>query len=116
MCEGRTKGVFQFETSGMTDLINKMGANCIEDLVATVALYRPGPMDNIPTFIRYKKGIEKVQYIYPDLEPILQNTYGIIVYQEQIIKIVQVIAGYTLAEADLFRRAIGKKIVSENRL
>jgi len=110
---GHTRGIFQFETVGMTNLIQEMEASCIEDLVATVALYRPGPMDNIPTFIRYKKGLEQVNYIYPDLEVILQNTYGIIVYQEQILKIVQVIAGYTLAEADLFRRAIGKKIVSE---
>jgi DNA polymerase-3 subunit alpha len=113
MRTGYTRGIFQFETTGMTNLIQEMGANCIEDLVATVALYRPGPMENIPTFIRYKKGLERVNYIYPDLESILENTYGIIVYQEQIIKIVQVISGYTPGEADLFRRAIGKKIVSE---
>lgn len=111
--DGHTRGVFQFETPGMTQLIADMDANCIEDLIATVSLYRPGPMDNIPTFIKYKKGIENVHYIYPDLEPILRNTYGIIVYQEQILKIVQVIAGYSLAEADLFRRAIGKKNIAE---
>jgi DNA polymerase-3 subunit alpha len=97
----------------MTKLIHDMGADCIEDLIATVSLYRPGPMDNIPMFIRCKKGEEKVQYIYPALENILANTYGIIVYQEQILRIVQEIAGYSLAEADLLRRAIGKKIAHE---
>lgn len=110
---GHTRGVFQFETSGMTKLIRDLEADCIEDLIATVSLYRPGPMDNIPLFIKCKKGVEKVQYIYPALENILSNTYGIIVYQEQILRIVQEIAGYSLSEADLLRRAIGKKIPEE---
>jgi len=110
---GHTRGVFQFETPGMTKLIRDMEADCIEDLIATVSLYRPGPMDNIPLFIRCKKGTENITYIYPELEPILANTYGIIVYQEQILRIVQDIAGYTLSEADLLRRAIGKKIPEE---
>ena len=110
---GHTRGVFQFETPGMTKLIRDMGADCIEDLIATVSLYRPGPMDNIPLFISCKQGKEKVQYIYPGLEQILSNTYGIIVYQEQILRIVQDIAGYSLSEADLLRRAIGKKISEE---
>ena len=110
---GHTQGVFQFETPGMTKLIRDMVADCIEDLVATVALYRPGPMENIDLFLRCKKGEEKPEMIYPGLEPILKNTYGIMIYQEQVIRIARDIAGYTLAEGDLFRRAIGKKIQKE---
>lgn len=110
---GHTQGVFQFETPGMTKVIRDMGADCIDDLIAIVALYRPGPMENIDLFIRSKKGEEKIEMIYPGLEPILKNTYGIMVYQEQVIRIARDIAGYTLAEGDLFRRAIGKKIQKE---
>jgi DNA polymerase III subunit alpha len=113
MRSGYTKGVFQFETVGMTKLIRDSEADCIEDLIAIVSLYRPGPMDNIPLFIRCKKGEDKIEYKYEPIEKILANTYGIIVYQEQILRIAQDIAGFTLAEADLLRRAMGKKIPEE---
>lgn len=111
--KGHNKGIFQFETSGMTKLIIDIGADCIEDMIAIVALYRPGPMDNIPIFIKSKKGIEKIKYKYPKVNEILANTYGIMVYQEQTLRIAQDIAGFSLAEADLLRRAIGKKIPEE---
>ena len=81
-----------------------------EDLIALVALYRPGPMDNIPAYIARKHGEEQVDYLHPLLEPILKETYGVIIYQEQVMQIAQALAGYTLGEADLLRRAMGKKI------
>jgi DNA polymerase-3 subunit alpha len=110
---GDTVGVFQLESSGMRDVLRKMRADRIEDIIAIVALYRPGPMDNIPRFIACKKGDEPPDYLHPLLEPILKETYGIMVYQEQVMQIAQVLSGYSLGEADLLRRAMGKKIKAE---
>ncbi|MCX7605730.1 MAG: DNA polymerase III subunit alpha [Bacteroidia bacterium] len=107
--EGQTVGIFQFESEGMQKYLKLLRPTCIEDLIAMNALYRPGPMDNIPTFVRRKHGEEPVTYPDPRLRPILETTYGIMVYQEQIMQIAQVMAGYSLAEADLLRRAMGKK-------
>lgn len=113
MRTGNTKGIFQFETRGMTKLIKDLKADCIDDLIAIVALYRPGPMDNIPLFIRSKEGKENIKYKYPQIDIILANTYGVMIYQEQIIKIAQEVAGFSMADADLLRRAMGKKIPEE---
>jgi DNA polymerase III subunit alpha len=110
---GDTVGVFQLESSGMRDVLRKMHADRVEDIIAINALYRPGPMDNIPRFIACKKGEEQPDYLHPLLEPILKETYGIIVYQEQVMQIAQILSGYSLGEADLLRRAMGKKIKSE---
>jgi len=110
---GDTIGIFQLESSGMRDVLRKMHPDCIEDIIAIVALYRPGPMDNIPRFIACKKGEEEPDYLHPMIEPILKETYGIIVYQEQVMQIAQVMSGYSLGEADLLRRAMGKKIKKE---
>jgi DNA polymerase-3 subunit alpha len=110
---GDTVGVFQLESSGMRDVLKKMRADRIEDIIAIVALYRPGPMDNIPRYIACKKGEEQPDYLHPLLEPILKETYGIMVYQEQVMQIAQVLSGYSLGEADLLRRAMGKKIKAE---
>jgi DNA polymerase-3 subunit alpha len=116
--EGRTVAIFQFESEGMQKYLRMLKPTCIEDLIAMNALYRPGPMENIPSFVRRKHGEEPITYPHPSLEPILSNTYGIMVYQEQIMQIAQVLAGYSLAEADLLRRAMGKKkreIMEEQR-
>ena len=113
LAAGDTVGVFQLESSGMRDVLRKMKADCIEDIIAIVALYRPGPMDNIPKFIACKKGEEKPDYLHPLLEPVLKETYGVTVYQEQVMQIAQILSGYSLGEADLLRRAMGKKIQSE---
>ncbi len=110
---GDTAGVFQLESSGMRDVLKKMRADRIEDIIAIVALYRPGPMDNIPRYIACKKGEEEPDYLHPLIEPILKETYGIMVYQEQVMQIAQVLSGYSLGEADLLRRAMGKKIKAE---
>jgi DNA polymerase-3 subunit alpha len=110
---GDTVGVFQLEGSGMRDVVRKMRADRIEDIIATVALFRPGPMENIPRYIACKKGDEAPDYLHPLLEPILKETYGIMVYQEQVMQIAQTLSGYSLGEADLLRRAMGKKIKSE---
>ena len=106
---GDTVAVFQFESSGMADWLRKLKPTTISDLVAMNALYRPGPMEMIGDFIARKHGTQKITYIHPKLEPILKETYGIIVYQEQVMKIASEIAGFTLAKADLMRRAMGKK-------
>lgn len=111
--DGYTAGIFQFEGHGMTKLIHDVHVTNIEDLIAIVSLYRPGPMDNIPLFIKSKRDPGSVKYTYPALESILGNTYGVIIYQEQIIKIAQEIAGFSLSEADLVRRNMGKKKVDE---
>jgi DNA polymerase-3 subunit alpha len=111
--QGETIGVFQLESSGMRDVLRKMRADCIEDIIAIVALYRPGPMDNIPRYIACKRGEEKADYLHPLLEPLLKETHGIMVYQEQVMQIAQVLSGYSLGEADLLRRAMGKKIKKE---
>jgi len=109
MARGDTTGVFQLESSGMRDSLRKMMPNRFEDIIALVALYRPGPMDNIPRYIACKKGEEKPDYLHPLLEPILKDTFGIMIYQEQVMQSAQVLAGYSLGAADLLRRAMGKK-------
>ena len=108
--KGHTIGVFQFESSGMREYLKKLKPSGIEDLIAMNALYRPGPMQNIDDFISRKHGKNKIVYPHPIMEPILKETYGIIVYQEQVMQIAHEIAGFTLAEADIMRRAMGKKI------
>ena len=109
MRKGNTKGVFQFEGEGITDLIIKAEPNCFEDIVAIVALFRPGPMDMIPSYLNRKKGKVRVEYLFDEMEPILRETYGIIVYQEQVLLIASKIAGYSYGEADILRRAMGEK-------
>lgn len=104
-----TEGIFQYESSGMKNLMQKLKPSSFSDLVASVALFRPGPMDNIDLFISRKYGKTKVTYLHPDLKPILESTYGVIVYQEQVMEILVKIGGYTYAEADLIRRAMSKK-------
>jgi DNA polymerase-3 subunit alpha len=106
---GQTIAIFQFESSGMKDYLRKLHPTTIYDLVAMNALYRPGPMENIPDFIDRKLGKQKIIYLHPKLEPILRETYGVIVYQEQVMRIASEIAGLSLAQADLLRRAMGKK-------
>ncbi|EPY02719.1 DNA polymerase III subunit alpha [Magnetospirillum fulvum] len=113
LTRGDTAGVFQLESSGMRDVLRKMGPNRLEDLIAVVALYRPGPMDQIPRYIACKHGTETPDYMHPLLEPILTETFGIMVYQEQVMQIAQVLSGYSLGGADLLRRAMGKKIREE---
>ena len=113
VARGETVGVFQLEGSGMRDMLRQMRPDCFEDIIAVVALYRPGPMDNIPRFCNVKSGAETADYLHPCLQEILTETYGVIVYQEQVMQIAQVMAGYSLGEADLLRRAMGKKIKSE---
>jgi len=108
-----TTGVFQLESSGMRDVLRRLKPNRFEDIIALVALYRPGPMDNIPKYIRVKNGEEPADYLHPSLEGILKETFGIMIYQEQVMQIAQVLSGYTLGGADLLRRAMGKKIQSE---
>ncbi|SVC45863.1 uncharacterized protein METZ01_LOCUS298717, partial [marine metagenome] len=107
--EARTTGVFQFESDGMREYLKQLKPSCIGDLIAMNALYRPGPMANIPEFISRKNGKSKIDYIHPDLEPVLKETYGIIVYQEQVMQISQIIGGFSLAQGDMLRRAMGKK-------
>ena len=108
---GHTVGVFQLESAGMRDLCRKFKLGSIEHITALVALYRPGPMDLIPDFIRRRHGEVEIKYPHPLLEPIANETYGILIYQEQVMKAAQVLAGYTLGAADLLRRAMGKKKV-----
>ena len=107
--KGDTEGIFQFESAGMIKFLKQLKANNFNDIVAAIALYRPGPMDSIPEYIRRKNGRVKIDYIHPDLEDILKETYGIIIYQEQIMQIASVMAGYSLGEADILRRAMSKK-------
>ncbi|MBD9526653.1 DNA polymerase III subunit alpha [Paracoccus sp. PAR01] len=109
----RTVAVFQVESSGMMDALRRMKPTCIEDIVALVALYRPGPMENIPTYCEVKNGLRPLESLHPTIDPILAETQGIIVYQEQVMQIAQVMAGYSLGGADLLRRAMGKKIAEE---
>ncbi len=106
----KTVAVFQVESSGMMDALKRMKPTCIEDIVALVALYRPGPMENIPTYCEVKNGQRKIESVHPLIDHILEETQGIIVYQEQVMQIAQVMAGYSLGGADLLRRAMGKKI------
>ncbi|MFN3575556.1 MAG: DNA polymerase III subunit alpha [Tabrizicola sp.] len=109
----RTVAVFQVESSGMMDALRRMKPTCIEDIVALVALYRPGPMENIPVYCEVKNGLREIESIHPTIDHILKETQGIIVYQEQVMQIAQVMAGYSLGGADLLRRAMGKKIPEE---
>ena len=108
--EGDCTGVFQLESSGMRRNLKELKPTELEDIIAMVSLYRPGPMELIPSFINRKHGREKVKYLHPKLEPILKNTYGIGIYQEQMMRIARDLAGFSLAEADILRKAIGKKI------
>ena len=109
----KTVAVFQVESSGMMDALRRMKPTCIEDIVALVALYRPGPMENIPVYCEVKNGLRDIESLHPTIDPILAETQGIIVYQEQVMQIAQVMAGYSLGGADLLRRAMGKKIAEE---
>ncbi len=109
LAKADTVGVFQLESTGMRESLKRLRPDRFEDIIAMVALYRPGPMDNIPTYINRKHGEEPVDYLHPMLEPILKETYGVIIYQEQVIQIAQVMGRYTLGQADMLRRAMGKK-------
>ena len=109
----KTVAVFQVESSGMMDALRRMKPTCIEDIVALVALYRPGPMENIPTYCEVKNGLRDIESIHPTIDHLLAETQGIIVYQEQVMEIAQVMAGYSLGGADMLRRAMGKKIAEE---
>jgi DNA polymerase-3 subunit alpha len=110
---GNTTGVFQLESQGMRQIVKDLGTSNFEEIIALVALYRPGPMENIPTFVDRKHGRKRTVYLHPLLETVLQETYGIPVYQEQVMQMAQKLAGYTLGSADLLRRAMGKKIAAE---
>ncbi len=113
LASGDTVGVFQVEGAGVRDMLRRLRPDRFEDIIAANALYRPGPMENIPRYIAVKHGEEAPDYLHPTLEPILNATYGVMTYQEQVMQIAQVLAGYTLGSADLLRRAMGKKIQSE---
>ena len=107
--EGAAVGVFQLESTGMRSTLRSMKPDTLEDIIALVSLYRPGPMENIPTYIERKQGLQKPDYLHPMLEDVLKETYGVIIYQEQVMQIAQILSGYSLGEADLLRRAMGKK-------
>lgn len=107
--EANTVGIFQFESAGMINFLRKFQITNFEDIVAALALYRPGPMNNIDTYIKRKKGLEKIDYLHEDLVNILKPTYGILIYQEQIMQVANVLANYSLGEADVLRRAMSKK-------
>ena len=109
LASGQTIGVFQLESQGMRDTLRKLRCSTIEEITALISLYRPGPMDNIDTYVDRKFGRAALDMLHPSLEPILQETYGVIIYQEQVMQIAQVLSGYSLGEADLLRRAMGKK-------
>ncbi len=110
LASGETSGIFQLESAGMRRYIKELKPTTFNDIAAMVALYRPGPMEHIPTFIKAKHGIESIRYPHPDVKKILEETYGVIVYQDQVLHIVQALAGYSLGQADIFRKAMGKKI------
>ncbi len=109
LAKGDAAGIFQLESSGMRDVLKSMKPDAFEDIIALVALYRPGPMDNIPTYVKRKHGEEEPTYMHDWLRPVLEETYGVIIYQEQVMQIAQILAGYSLGQADLLRRAMGKK-------
>ena len=113
MASGDTLGVFQLEGAGMRDTLKKVRPHSLEDVIAIISLYRPGPMENIPVYIEGKENPEGVKYAHPDLKPVLEATYGVPVYQEQVMRMAQEIAGYSLGDADLLRRAMGKKKIEE---
>ncbi|WP_316354241.1 DNA polymerase III subunit alpha [Candidatus Trichorickettsia mobilis] len=110
---GAGTGVFQFESIGMKDTLKRLQPDCIGDLIALGSLYRPGPMENIPTYIACKHGKQQPDYLHPLLKPILEYTYGVIIYQEQVLEIAKTLAGYSLGAADLLRKAMGKKVKKE---
>lgn len=109
MARRKIIGIFQFESQGMTNFMKELKPDCLEDLIAGVSLYRPGPMDQIPRYVKGKLNPGHNEYTHPRLEPILNVTYGCMVYQEQVMQIVRDLAGYSLGRADLVRRAMGKK-------
>jgi DNA polymerase-3 subunit alpha len=109
MGSGQTLGVFQLESQGMRDILRQLRPGTLEEVTALISLYRPGPMDSIPEYVDCKMGRRPVDVVHPLLEPVLKDTYGVIVYQEQVMQIAQILAGYSLGEADLLRRAMGKK-------
>jgi DNA polymerase-3 subunit alpha len=113
IAKGDTVGVFQLESAGMRDALRKVKPDCFEDIIALVSLYRPGPMDNIPLYVSNKEGKTEPDYMHPKLKPILEKTYGIMIYQEQVLQAAQILAGYTLGGADFLRKAMGKKIKEE---
>ena len=113
LSEGKSLGIFQLESGGMKEVLKGLKPDRFEDIIAIVALYRPGPMENIPTYISRKHGVQEVEYMHPDLEGILKETFGIMIYQEQVQQAAQILAGYSLGAADILRRAMGKKIKSE---
>jgi DNA polymerase-3 subunit alpha len=113
LSRGESVGVFQLEGAGMRDLMRKLKPDHINDVVALVALYRPGPMDSIPKYIECKRGREQPHYLHPALEPILAETFGVMTYQEDVMRIARELAGYSMGQADLLRRAMGKKIPAE---
>ena len=113
LARGDTAGVFQLESTGMREALRKLKPDRFGDIIAMVALYRPGPMDNIETYVNRKHGVEEPDYLHPLAKPILEETYGVIIYQEQVMQLAQVLSGYSLGEADLLRRAMGKKIKAE---
>jgi DNA polymerase-3 subunit alpha len=113
MASGETLGVFQLEGAGMRDTLRRVRPSNIEDVIAIISLYRPGPMENIPVYVQGKEDPACVTYQHPDLKPVLEATYGVPVYQEQVMRMAQEVAGYSLGEADLLRRAMGKKKVEE---
>ncbi len=113
MGRAQTTGVFQLEGAGMRDVLRRLKPNRFEDIIALVSLYRPGPMENIPLYIETKQGRKQPDYLHPLLEPILKETFGIMIYQEQVMQVAQVLANYSLGQADLLRRAMGKKIKEE---
>ncbi|HSB59517.1 MAG TPA: DNA polymerase III subunit alpha, partial [Methyloceanibacter sp.] len=113
LARGDTVGVFQLEGAGMRDALRKLKPDRFEDIIAIVALYRPGPMDNIDSYVNRKHGREQPDYLHPLIQPILEETYGVIIYQEQVMQIAQTLSGFSLGEADLLRRAMGKKIKKE---
>ncbi len=108
-CKGDTLGIFQFDSPGMNRFLKELKPSSFNDMISAIALYRPGPMDNIPSFIKRKEKKEPITYLHPDLEPILKETYGIIVYQEQIMQILSLMGGFSFAAADTIRRAMSKK-------
>ena len=109
LASGQSIGVFQLESQGMRDTLRKMRCGSLEEITALISLYRPGPMDNIDTYVDRKFGRMEIDMLHPTLEPVLKETYGVIIYQEQVMQIAQVLSGYSLGEADLLRRAMGKK-------
>lgn len=108
--KGETTGVFQFESSGMKRYLRDLKPTNLEDIIAMVALYRPGPMEWIPDYIAGKHGQKKLSYLHPKLEPVLSKTYGVAIYQEQVMEIARSLAGFTMGQADVLRKAVGKKI------